>query len=176
MNFNLMSKQRRFLLVFAAVGFISMFLPWVSISMFGFKQTANGMHREGILVFICFVVTGIIAYANDQKKNLDKTMWTVTILAGAIALLFTIWYYVQITDSVMGASFVGFGLYAAALSALGIVLSAYLLRSPSDNIKEGISNLSTEIKNKFSSLKEEPSTDTNAHLSEEEPSENSKSI
>ncbi len=90
MNFQLMSKQRKFLLISSAVGFISMFLPWVSISMFGYTQSANGMHKEGVVVFICFVVTGIIAFIDDQKKNLDKTMWTVTLLAGVIALLFII--------------------------------------------------------------------------------------
>ena len=72
MNFNLMSKQRKFLLISSAVGFVSMFLPWVSISMFGYTQSANGMHKEGVIVFLCFVVTGVIAYIHDQQKNLIK--------------------------------------------------------------------------------------------------------
>lgn len=151
MNFNLMSKQRKFLLISSAVGFISMFLPWVSISMFGYTQSANGMHKEGVVVFLCFVVTGVIAYIHDQQKNLDKTMWTVTLLAGVIALLFTIWYYSEITSTIMGSAFVGFGLYIAAIAAIGIILSAYLLRSPTDNLKEGFDSLKDELKNKFAS-------------------------
>lgn len=149
MNFQLMSKQRKFLLISSAVGFISMFLPWVSISMFGYTQSANGMHKEGVVVFICFVVTGIIAYIDDQKKNLDKTMWTVTLLAGAVALLFIIWYYSEITNSIMGSAFVGFGIYLAAIAAIGILVSAYFFRSSGDNLKEGFESLKGDLKNKF---------------------------
>lgn len=159
MNFNLMSKQRKFILLSSAIGFISMFLPWVSISMFGYTQSANGMHKQGIIVFICFIVTGIIAYIDDQKKNLDKSMWTVTLLAGAIAFLFTIWYYSEITNSVMGAAFVGFGLYIAAIAAIGIVVSAYLFRSSSDNLKDGFDSLKADLKNKFGNTAEPGASD-----------------
>jgi hypothetical protein len=51
----------------------------------------------------------------------------------------------------MGSAFVGFGLYVAAIAAIGIVLSAYLLRSPADNLKEGFDSLKDGLKNKFSS-------------------------
>ena len=166
MNFNLMSKQRKFLLISSAVGFVSMFLPWVSISMFGYTQSVNGMHKEGIVVFLCFVVTGVIAYIDDQKKNLDKTMWTVTLLAGVIALLFTIWYYSEITSSILGSALVGFGLYIAAIAALGIVLSAYLLRSPADNLKEGFDSLKVGLKNKFGNPEKFSSTTDSTRVAE----------
>ena len=149
MNFQLMNKQRKFLLISSVVGFISMFLPWVSISMFGYTQSANGMHREGVVVFLCFVATGIIAYVDDQRKNLNETMWTATLLAGTIALLFTLWYYSEISYSLMGSAFVGFGLYIAAIASIGILLSAFLLRSKTDNLKEGLGGLKDELKRKF---------------------------
>ena len=85
MNFQTMNKQRKFVLIAAAIGVISMFLPWISVSVLGYSQSVNGMHDKGILVFLCFAASGIIAYLGDQTKNLDKTMWTVTLLAGAIA-------------------------------------------------------------------------------------------
>ena len=151
MNFQTMSKQRKFVLISSAVGFISMFLPWISISMFGYSQSVNGMHDKGIIVFICFVASGVIAYLGDQTKNLEKTMWTVTLLAGAIALLFIIWFYSQATGSVMGASMVGFGIYIAALASIGILVSAYMFRSPTDNIKDGFDSLKKEIENKIGS-------------------------
>lgn len=37
MNFQTMNKQRKFVLIPAAAGIISMFLPWVRISVFGFS-------------------------------------------------------------------------------------------------------------------------------------------
>lgn len=144
-----MSKQRKFVLISAAVGFISMFLPWVSISLFGYSQSVNGMHDKGILVFICFVAAGAIAWFGEQTKNLDKTMWTVTLLAGAVAFLLTIWFYFQATSSIMGSSFVGFGLYIAALAAIGIVASAYMFKSPGDNLKDGFTSIKKNFENKL---------------------------
>ena len=149
MNFQTMSKQRKFVLISAAVGFISMFLPWISISAFGYSQSINGMHDKGILVFLCFVVSGVIAYLGDQKVNLDKTMWSVTLLAGAIALLVIIWFYSQASDSVMGSSMIGFGLYIAALASIGILASAYVFRSPTDNIKDGFNSMKKDIESKI---------------------------
>ncbi len=149
MNFQTMSKQRKFVLISAAVGFISMFLPWISISIIGYSQNVNGMHDKGILVFLCFVASGVIAYIGDQTKNLDKTMWSVTLLAGAIALLFIIWFYSQATDSIMGSSMVGFGIYIAALASIGIVASAYMFRSPTDNIKDGFNSMKKDIESKI---------------------------
>jgi hypothetical protein len=149
MNFQTMSKQRKFVLISAAAGFISMFLPWISVSMLGYSQSVNGMHDKGILVFICFVASGVIAYLGDQTKNLDKTMWTVTLVAGALALLIIIWFYSQATNSIMGSSMIGFGLYIAALAAIGVLGSAYLFRSPTDNIRDGFNSIKKEIESKM---------------------------
>lgn len=160
MNFQTMSKQRKFVLISAIVGFISMFLPWVSISILGYTQSVNGMHDKGILVFICFVASGLIAYIGDQTKNLDKTMWTVTLLAGVIALLFTIWFYSQASDSVMGSSFIGFGVYIAAIAALGILASTYLFKLPADNLKDGFNTLKKGIESKIGNAASNSSVST----------------
>lgn len=148
MNFQTMSKQRKFTLISSAVGFISMFLPWVSVSLFGVSQSQNGMHDKGILVFICFVVAGGVAFMGDQTRNLNKSMWGVALIAGALALLFTIWSYSQITSSIMGSSLVGAGMYLAALAAIGILASAYLFRSPGDSIKDSFNSLKKDIESK----------------------------
>src|SRR6185437_16028302 len=120
MNFQTMNKQRKFILIAAAVGIISMFLPWVSFLGF----SISGMHDKGIVVFLCFVASGIIAYLGDQTKNLDKTMWTVALIAGALALLMIVWFYFQASDSYEGTSFLGFGFYISGIASLGILLSA----------------------------------------------------
>ena len=146
-----MSKQRKFILISSAVGFISMFLPWVSISMFGFSQHVNGMHDKGIIVFICFVAAGIIAYMGNPAENLEITMWAATLLTGTIALLFIMWFYSQATNSIMGLSVVGYGVYIAALAAIGILASAYVFRSPTDNIKNGFDSLKRGRKEKTGS-------------------------
>ena len=157
MNFQTMNKQRKFVLISAAVGIISMFLPWISVSVLGYSQTVNGMHDKGILVFLCFAVCGIIAYLGDQTKNLDKTMWMVTLIAGAIAFLFIIWFYFQASDSFMGASFIGFGLYISGMASLGILISAYLFRLPADNLKDSFNSLKKDIESKINT----PASTTN---------------
>ena len=38
MNFQTMNKQRKFVLIAAAIGVISMFLPWISISILAIRK------------------------------------------------------------------------------------------------------------------------------------------
>ncbi len=161
MNFQTMSKQRKFVLISAAAGFISMFLPWVSLSIFGYSQSVNGMHDKGILVFLCFVTVGIIALLGDQIKNLDTTPWIATLIAGAIALLLVVWFYSQAANSILGSSGVGFGLYIAGLSSIGILLSAYFYRSATDNLKDGFKSVKKDFETKFSNSGKLPPESSN---------------
>lgn len=149
MNFQTMSKQRKFVLIAAAVGVVSMFLPWVSISLFGYTQSVNGMHDIGILVFLCFLASAAVAYLGDQTKNLERNMWAVVLIAGAIAILSVIYFYVRLSNSIVGSSFVGFGLYISALAAIGVLGSAYMFRSPSDNIRDTFNHIKKDIEGKM---------------------------
>jgi hypothetical protein len=151
MNFQTMNKQRKFVLIFSAAGIISMFLPWISVSLFGYSQTQNGMHDVGILTFLSFAVCAVIAYIGDQEKNFDKTMWPVILIGGVVALLSIIWFYSKANNSVMGSSLVGFGVYVAAIAAIGVLGSAYMFRSANDNLKDSFNNLKKDIENKISS-------------------------
>ena len=91
MNFQTMNKQRKFILIAASVGFIAMFLPWIKISFFGMSSSVNGMHGSGILVFLCFIGAGVVAFLGDQTKNLDKTFWFIALACGALASLIMVW-------------------------------------------------------------------------------------
>ena len=150
MNFQTMNKQRKFVLIASALGIIAMFLPWVSVSILGMTQSTNGLHDKGILVFICFLACAAMAYLGDQTKNLDKTSWIITLIAPVIVLLMIIWFYSQMSNSFLGASFIGFGVYIAGIAAIGILVSAYLFRSPDDNIKDSFNKLKEDIEKKVS--------------------------
>ncbi len=150
MNFQTMSKQRKFVLIAAAIGVVSMFLPWISVSILGYTQSQNGMHDIGILAFLCFIVSGALAYLGDQTKNLEKNMWGIVLVAGTLALLSAIWFYFKASDSIMGSSLVGFGLYFAAIAAIGVLGSAYMFRSPTDNIKDSFNNIKKDLESKMS--------------------------
>lgn len=151
MNFQTMNKQRKFVLIAAAVGVISMFLPWISVSLFGYTQSENGMHGIGILIFICFLASAGLAYLGDQTKNLDKSSWGIVLAAGAIALISTISFYVKASDSIMGNSLVGFGLYIGGLAAIGVLAAAYMFRSPADSLKDTFDSVKKNIESKINS-------------------------
>ena len=148
MNFQTMSKQRKFVLIAALAGVIGMFLPWYSFSIFGASGSINGMHGNGILVFICFAVAGVMAYLGDQTKNLTSTSWIVTLICGTIAVLFVVWNIFKSSDYGLGSSMT-FGIYLAALAAVGVVAAAFLFRSPEDNIKSGFDSLKKDIGSKM---------------------------
>jgi hypothetical protein len=146
MNFQTMSKQRKFVLIAAAIGVISMFLPWFSISVFGYTSSANGMHGDGILVFICFVVAGILAFMGDQTKNLDRSFWMGVLIAGGIAALIMIIEFLRVLDAL---SYLSFGFYLALLASLAVVAAAYMFRSPADTIKGGFDSFKKDVEDKM---------------------------
>jgi len=157
MNFQTMSKQRKFVLISALVGVIATFLPWWSFSTFGYGYSINGFHGLGIVAFLCFVAAGVMAYMDNQTTTLDKTKWMATLIAGGIAVLIIL-YFIISTSSVYNT--LSIGIYLAALAALGIVLSAFLFRSPTDNIKGGFDSLRNDISSRMKSDTRTTNTNT----------------
>ena len=143
MNFQTLSKQRKMILIAAAVGVIAMFLPWWSISLGVFGGgSINGMHNEGLLIFLCFVAAGVLSIMGDQTKNLSPANWMSVLLAGGLATLITLITFLNALE--IGNR--GVGLYLALLAAIGIIALAYLHRSAGDTLQSGFEAL----KNKFS--------------------------
>ena len=158
MNFETMNKQRKFVLITAGAGIISIFLPWITVSVLGFTQSENGMHGIGVLIFICFLTSAGLAYLGDQTKNLDKSSWGIVLAAGAIALISTISFYFKASDSIMGSSLVGFGLYIGGLAAIGVLAAAYMFRAPSDNLKESFDSVKKNIESKINTTSNSATT------------------
>ncbi len=149
MDFKTMAKQRKFILIAAAVGVISMFLPWFSVSMLGMSQSVNGMHGWGVLGFFCFVIAGLVALYGNQKTNLDKTMWMLSMILGLVPLLIVIFTYTDASGSFMGTEFIGFGMYLSGIAAIAVIASAWLFKSPTDNLKDGFDTLKKSVENKL---------------------------
>ena len=145
MNFQTMSKQRKFILIASAIGVISMFLPWVKISLFGFSSSVNGMRDSGIFIFLCFVACGVISFLGNQTTNLDRTMWMVTLIVGGLAALIMVINFLRASD---GMNFLSYGFYMALLSSIGLVVAAYLFRTPGESIKSGFDSLKKDIEEK----------------------------
>lgn len=137
MNFQTMSKQRKLILIAAAVGVISMFLPWVSVLGF----SVNGMHGSGILVFLCFVAAGVLAYMGDQTTNLPQTAWMMALIAGGIAALIMV---INFFDA-SGSGLLSVGFYGALLASIGVIVAAFLFRSASDSLQGGFDRLKSSL-------------------------------
>ena len=74
MNFQTMNKQRKYILIAAAVSIISVFLPWATVSVLGLIQTRYGFNIYGIGAFLCFVIAAAVALLGNLTKTLDKSM------------------------------------------------------------------------------------------------------
>ena len=147
MNFQTLNKQRKFVLIAAAVGIISCFLPWITISFGGFGGgSVNGMHSWGMLAFLAFIGAGVSAFLGDQTKTMASTFWFVALACGALSVLGVLLYFINIPTG-FGASY-GFGIFIGAAAAIGVLASAYMFRSPGDSIKGGFDSMKKDIEDK----------------------------
>jgi hypothetical protein len=145
MDFATLNKQRKFVLIAAVVGIISIFLPWISVSGLGLSISENGLHSYGVMAFIGFIGAGVLTIMGDQTKPLDKTMWFVELIAGAIALIFTLLFMSTLSgEEGMGAGY-GTGLWLSILASIGVLASAWLFRSPGDSLQESFESLKTKV-------------------------------
>ncbi|HUC79416.1 MAG TPA: hypothetical protein VMR70_00815 [Flavisolibacter sp.] len=140
MNFETMSKQRKMMLIAAAVGIVCMFLPWVSFLGF----SVNGMHGSGVLVFLCFLVAGVMAFMGDQTKNLSSTNWMIALIASGVAAIVMVINFFDATDA-LGA--LGFGFYGAIAAAIALLAFTFMYRSSSDSLQSGFDSLKSSFTN-----------------------------
>lgn len=145
-------------LIAAAVGIISMFLPWWSISL-GFLGggSVSGMHGAGILVFFCFVAAGVLAFMGDQTANLNQTAWMMVLIAGSIAALITVINFFD--PPPIGNS--GIGLYGALIAAVGVIAFAFMYRSAGQSLQSGFDSLKGDVERRMHSTTT-PATPSNA--------------
>ena len=131
------------ILIAAAVGVISMFLPWVSFLGF----SVSGMHGSGILVFLCFLAAGALAYLGDQTTSLNQTNWMITLVAGGVAALIMVINFFDAGTS----GLLGIGFYGALLASLAIVAFAFMFRSAGVSLQSGFDSLKGDLERKMNS-------------------------
>lgn len=138
-----MSKQRKMILIAAAVGIVSMFLPWVSLLGF----SVNGMHNSGILVFLCFVAAGAIAYLGDQTANLTQTSWMIALVAGCVAALIMV---INFFDA-SGSGLLAIGFYGALIASVCVIVFAFMFRSAGMTLQSGFDSLKGDLERRMNS-------------------------
>ncbi|HTR28728.1 MAG TPA: hypothetical protein VMH27_05630 [Puia sp.] len=153
MNVQALHKQRKFILIAAAAGAISIFLPWFTVSAEGLgvriSESQNGFHGTGVLVFLAFIAAAILALVGDQSRPMEKTMWAATLIAGAIALLFVVVNLAGTPGSGDGFGFAqagpGFGIWISLIASIGTLGCAWLLKNPGDTLKGGFDSLKKDL-------------------------------
>ena len=122
------------ILIAAAVGVVSMFLPWASVLGF----SVNGMNGWGILVFLCFLGASALTLMGDQTKNLEPPYWLMAIVAGGLASLIML---VNLINASGTLAYLSIGFYGALLASFGVVAMAYMHRSAGDSLQGGYDKL-----------------------------------
>jgi len=145
-----MHRQRKFILIAAVLGIISVFLPWITISIFGLSESINGFHGWGILVLGVYIAAAVITCMGSQAQALEKNFWLLVIGCGVIALFAVI---IEITSSSGGLGEVpgfadadfGIGVWLTIASSASIILFAWIFKNPANDLKNGLDGFKKSI-------------------------------
>lgn len=76
-------------------------------------------------------------------------MWIVVLLLGTVASLIMIFTFIDTANSIINVF--SYGFYIALVAAIGVVLSAYIFKTPGETIKGGFDSFKKNIENKTKS-------------------------
>ena len=151
MNFQQLNKQRKTIIIGAALGLIACFLPWFSYGV----GSINGMNGIGVLAFILFILAGLLSLAGDQKNNIPAKMWLPVLGAGVINICIIGYLIIRWESAMSGVSNeasaiygsvgLSFGIWAAIAGAILITYGAYRFRSVDNNLKESLRSLKSNV-------------------------------
>jgi len=157
-----MNKQRKLVLIAAVCGLICMFLTWAGDSTTIYGQTystkINGMREWGIVVFLCFLLSGALAWLGDQSKHISRLNWMLVVIAGAIATLIMLIGFFNATSNL---GILKFGFYGAFSASIGILVFAYNNRAADDSLANGFDSLKESIGSKASATPNSRANDIN---------------
>ena len=129
-----MEKNRLFIIISAAVAFLSSFLPWASLNAGAFGSYSwNGLRGDGWLVIIFAVVAIVLACLSDIKSSLPKGFAIGVIVSGALSTIVTLIDVFGVNKYAAdfngyGVS-IGFGLILALIASIAIVVTGLLAMS-----------------------------------------------
>jgi len=121
-------KQKLYALIIAAVGLISVFLPWYKLSFGGYfggvgGYSVNGMHGIGIVTFLGFIAAGAVTFAmGDKTKAFDGQPKMIVAACFGGAGLFALIQFLSQTH------FTSFGLYLSILAGIAGVVLVYFMK------------------------------------------------
>lgn len=120
-------KQKLYAVIIAAIGLISVFLPWWKVSFgfggFGGGYSINGLRDLGIIVFLAFIGAGVVTFVmGDKTKAYEGQVKMIVAACFAAAALFAIIQFLR------QSKFTSFGLYLAILAGIAGAVLVYVLK------------------------------------------------
>lgn len=122
-------KQRLITIIIAILGLIFLFLPWVRNSAEGFQGSSNMGYAiwGGVISAIAFAAAIAISLLMGNKMQaFDKQGKLITIIAFAIALLFTIIVLIVASGSENQMTNMGFPVQVKKSAGIGVWLTLIL--------------------------------------------------
>lgn len=131
-------KQKMYLLIFAALGLISLLLPWAKASFMGFSSSTNGLKGEGLIALAGVVGLAVAALMGDKTKTLDTNMRYVALGSFGGMILAALLVFLSIKSPVKP----GLGLFLDIIvGVLGLLLLLGVVKPPK-SIDDKVDNLS----------------------------------
>ena len=128
-----MHKQRLAIVVCALIGIIAVFLPWVSISMFGESMSLNLLNEawEGFAAvagFISIALFAVAAVVAVLKEKSGPILSPNHLAAAGCGLLAVVVGLVAMLSQEGAMSFAGMGFYLSMLAGVGIAVITFVLK------------------------------------------------
>jgi hypothetical protein len=115
LNIHFTTKPYLPTLVVSVILFITVFLPWATVSALGISISANGTHDWGVLTLIMSIIGAGLSFVAAQKMIAIGSVG-----AGILALIGVIIYWSRL--SVASA---GYGLIIALIASLALMYIGY---------------------------------------------------
>jgi hypothetical protein len=121
-----MHKQRLAVIIAAALGVVSAFMPWAKVAFFGMSVSAKGTDGgDGFLTIALFAVAGIFAFlGTDRTKAIDASKVKVVAIMGAIItgfMLLELLFFI-------GFSYSGIGVYLSLIAGFGVLAIPFVIK------------------------------------------------
>lgn len=139
---NSMHKRRLYSLIIAGISFISLLLPWISISLGPFgSSTANGFHDWGYVTLLGVIGAAASAFMGDQKADFDDTFKKVALGSFAAIAGGALIFLLRLISNGGSLSYVGFGLWIALIvGVVGVLWMMGIVKLPDLKKGSGTSN------------------------------------
>jgi len=119
LNIKFTTKPNMPLLILSVLLFIMVFLPWWTVSAFGFSASSNGMHNGGILTFIMSLAGVALSFADISVPKYK------TYAIFAVGILALVGVLIGFTDLGGGVG-MGFGMILALIISILIIALGFL--------------------------------------------------